>query len=479
MANYRYNNSVLPELPVWDTKTYPYAMIFYEPNSEAYFLFCVSSPLGVRTVDGEEAIGYDADARCYRFGCTAGALSWGSGSEYNSSSADGSEWVYFTPGGITWIWCNEDITDEIGNVVYEATDPVLVREYSVSEVTLAPQDISIEPGVATEIPHTLTLSDGTELDNKEFEWNVLVFDSELNIVEVEWASINENGLLTITADSEKGYKVAAQVMLSDGSLANYVTIEKKAFDLKSWLIGFVPGLAGGRSKGGSDEPNTPVEQIVSVIHPKSVILGWMIGRQIARQRGALDEGNSYNLADFGGYYYSVNTDNDFEITEFAAGRFPLSQSIRYECGAESDVVAPATTCYLNKLPFQAGEYVEIDFTFPKPDFGVLQYDHRRIEFAMDNGTFLLPQKASVYFNRNNNGLVLLETNKIFETPVLRAKVGANGVIDGFTLEGLLVDKLSKITISDRAVTMVNEKPITFTMTTSFDTHDDLRIVLRG
>lgn len=185
----------LPELPDVDASVYPYKIIL---GRGEYYLYFLSKPVMRKNIDGVDRLCFDANSVFRRFSCSPNDdrdptdAVWVEGGAPDID--DNSVWVYWTNPNIQWVWSNHEIRDyEDGSVVYEPYDPI--RAYTKEEVTITPSAIMLNRGESRTIAFTLTLADGTVLDNSLYDWS--------------GTDGNNSGTLTITeADaSSNGYAV--------------------------------------------------------------------------------------------------------------------------------------------------------------------------------------------------------------------------------------------------------------------------------
>lgn len=129
MGFYSYNGYILPELPYWDTITYPYAAIMFYGNHEYGFsanLLCIDKPF-----EYDATTGYfvPADANCIRYlvvGHIDTAIDdWGdpelSGVGLNRYD-DGS----------CFVWTNQNVYSTTGSLYLKATDPEPIEFMEIS-----------------------------------------------------------------------------------------------------------------------------------------------------------------------------------------------------------------------------------------------------------------------------------------------------------------------------------------------------------
>ena len=121
---YLYNGVRLPKLPLWDTSTYPYAYISYQPKYRHYSVDCSTTPA---YYEPNGAWGPCFSIRNPSIGC--------------GLFTDWSNWLTFDNDGgfligmespdeddTTLVWCNHDVTYDDGTVFLAASDPVPVYE---------------------------------------------------------------------------------------------------------------------------------------------------------------------------------------------------------------------------------------------------------------------------------------------------------------------------------------------------------------
>lgn len=182
----------LPELPNVDASVYPYKIIL---GSGTYHLYCLSKPVMRRNIDGVDYLGFDANSVRRRFTCRPNEdidptdAVWVE-NEINNSDPN-AYWSKWTDPNIQWVWSNHEIRDyEDGSVVYEPYDPI--RAYTKEEVTITPSAIMLNRGESRTIEFTLTLADGTVLDNSLYDWSGTDGDNS-GVLTITDASASSNG----------------------------------------------------------------------------------------------------------------------------------------------------------------------------------------------------------------------------------------------------------------------------------------------
>lgn len=128
MAEYwSYNGYTLPRLPAgWDMQKYPYAIILGVKSAFGFNLVCHSELPTVRTVNGENVIGFNIGTKVQSFTFNrASDTDWVDKGEVTPTPSDSSvTWYYYDNDATEFVWCNNDIKDESGNTVYAASVPV-------------------------------------------------------------------------------------------------------------------------------------------------------------------------------------------------------------------------------------------------------------------------------------------------------------------------------------------------------------------
>lgn len=128
MAEYwSYNGYTLPRLPAgWDMQKYPYAIILGVKSAFGFNLVCHSELPTVRTVNGENVIGFNIGTKVQSFTFNrASDTDWVDKGEVTPTPSDSSViWYYYDNDTTEFVWCNNDIKDESGNTVYAASVPV-------------------------------------------------------------------------------------------------------------------------------------------------------------------------------------------------------------------------------------------------------------------------------------------------------------------------------------------------------------------
>lgn len=132
MAMYKYNSVQLPELPSYDTTTYPYAWILYNSVQGIYALFCTT----LQPVVLNDYISYPISGTCLVYVTTSSLTEW-SAAEMEGTDSSGK--THMTPLIDTYgetlfnkfIWSNTEIRDVYSNVlVYEASEPIHEDNYT-------------------------------------------------------------------------------------------------------------------------------------------------------------------------------------------------------------------------------------------------------------------------------------------------------------------------------------------------------------
>ena len=189
----------------------------------------------------------------------------------------------------------------------------------------------------------------------------------------------------------------------------------------------------------------------------------------------------YNLLDFGGSWRGDNIEDasgeaSYTRIAFSVGEFPLHFTTKWVLSVNSEVVAPFNWVSLEPLPFKAGERVRIEVRFPESDFGELEYDFRRVGYSFNDADLWLSHYFQITYESNQSQLICKQL-KMFVSYDLNEVHDPNGRLVGFVLDGVLESDLVKIDITDQAVSITNEKPTTFSLTTKFADYDSLKIAV--
>lgn len=129
VAKCYFNDYILPALPEWDQDTYPYALIYQNKDTWAFYLMCLDSPFYVTTANGVQVIAYSTDAQVKAFEYwRSDPWEW-TPTEYNTSGGDNVEAIYLNPDKADFVWTNTDIYNDSGVVVYPSTEPVPIWEF--------------------------------------------------------------------------------------------------------------------------------------------------------------------------------------------------------------------------------------------------------------------------------------------------------------------------------------------------------------
>lgn len=145
MAKYRYNdkykNLLLPGLPeTWNQEKYPHAIIVYLFGTLDCVLLCSDEPYFAITVDEKYRIAVPADTNLYGQAARVLGDAWeGSATAYLGMEKN--LLGYYLNDKVDWVWTYKDICDDAGNVIYAATEPVLVPEEEEEAVAILPDKL--------------------------------------------------------------------------------------------------------------------------------------------------------------------------------------------------------------------------------------------------------------------------------------------------------------------------------------------------
>lgn len=117
-----YNGVELPELPGWNVKSYPVALIFKNPGGH-YFLYTGKGPVVYRNSDGQREVGLDIEAT---YSITS-VLGLGTSIDmWGNVSYDGAANIMYGPLTML-VWTNTPITNADGSVYLPDSEPVKTR----------------------------------------------------------------------------------------------------------------------------------------------------------------------------------------------------------------------------------------------------------------------------------------------------------------------------------------------------------------
>ena len=142
MSKYKFNDYTLPGLPEGlNPITYPYQVIIHgtgvdDPaNGFKFWLVGSGEAFTALNVDGTYCVAIKPYTVVHQFLYIRGEEEWvweDKGTlvveDMDSTTMENLLYYYFNPTNTEYIWCNEDIKDTSGNVVFEGSEPVLVEE---------------------------------------------------------------------------------------------------------------------------------------------------------------------------------------------------------------------------------------------------------------------------------------------------------------------------------------------------------------
>ena len=122
MSKYLFNGPNPPAFPERDKISYPYEVMVYKPDTDDFFLFYSNSQFSAQLIDGTQTIAFPVGSSCYLFMCNQDSMEWTGGLfEPTGEDSDNDEW-YTIPTYASFVWCNRNICDADGNVVYVSSN---------------------------------------------------------------------------------------------------------------------------------------------------------------------------------------------------------------------------------------------------------------------------------------------------------------------------------------------------------------------